>query len=357
MAIAYPKEFDTLTLDPPQFRSVLVEWDVDGPRLACARTDRSIKVSRVDHVKQKLEDSIVIGAAHEHPVVCLAWDPRKNGRLVSLSQDATLKVWEIKARTHKLVRSIKLACAAPTRARFSPNGRFLAVTDSLSWLMVLDSASLQLDTAISIRISTQICDLDWDSASQTLVLALASGHVQLFRLQRSNGLYKIELVQSLALSSSQVTSIKYVATKNEILATTQDGNILTIDAQQLVCTASTHNLDDSPTDVDLRLPAAAISYHDNNVRIFDMDAGQELCEVKNSRGALAHAKFHPDTRQVLAFIDGSGRATVLVPKKKTGPARVQQRPAPPRPRVAPMAARPQRGPDRFERPPSKRTKY
>ncbi|KAG7729527.1 hypothetical protein KL948_003681 [Ogataea haglerorum] len=361
ITFSYPREFDTLSLDPPHFRSSLLAWDADGTRIACARTDRSIKVAKLDPVRQKFDDSVVITAAHESPVAVLIWDSRVNARLTAISTDFTLKVWEIKTKAHKLVRSLKLSNSAPALAKYSPDGRYLAIADKEATLILLDSSALQLNTAISVKMSAQIGGIDWDADSKTLVCGLANGSLQLYRVQNTNGLHAIELIQSLHLSDSPVVSIKYIADRNQIIAAALDGQLLVVDAQLLICTKSLYNLDDAPVCIDILAPAVAISYQNNNVRIFDMDGEEEVHEVKNSKGDGALARFHPQSREILAYIDSSGKATVMVAKKRTGPARAPPRPVSSRgrgsgPSGSSGSSRTSRS-DRFERPGAKRPKY
>ncbi|KAG7822946.1 hypothetical protein KL909_003549 [Ogataea angusta] len=361
ITFSYPREFDALSLDPPHFRSSLLAWDADGTRIACARTDKSIKVARFDPIRQKFDDSVVITAAHESPVAVLIWDPRTNARLTSISTDSTFKVWEIKTKAHKLVRSFKLPNTAPTLAKYSLDGRYLAIADKEATLLLLDSSTLQLNTAISLKMSSRIGDIDWHTDSKTLLCGLADGSLQLYRVRNNNGLHAIELIQSLHLADSPIVSIKYIADRNQILAAALDGQLPVVDAQLLICTKSLYNLDDAPVCIDILTPAVAISYQNNNARIFDMDSEEEVHEVKNSKGDGALARFHPQSREVLAYIDGSGKATVMVAKKRTGPARAQPRPVSSRGRGPGLSG--SSGPsrtvrsDRFERPNAKRPKY
>ncbi|KAG7925440.1 hypothetical protein KL925_004455 [Ogataea polymorpha] len=361
ITFSYPREFDTLSLDPPHFRSSLLAWDADGTRIACARTDKSIKVAKFDHIRQKFDDPVVITTANEAPVAVLIWECSRNARLTAISTDFTLKVWEIKTKAHKLVRSLKLANTRPKLAKYSPDGRYLAIADNDANLTLLDSSTLQLSTAISIKMSSQIGDLDWDADSETLICGLTNGSLQLYRVQNNNGLHAIELIQSLHLSDSPIVSIKYMADRNQILTAGLDGQLLVVDAQLLICIKSLYNLDDAPVCIDTLTPAVAISYQNNNVRIFDIDSGEEVHEVKNSKGDNALAKFHPQFREILAYIDGSGKATVMVAKKRTGPARALPRPVSSRGRASGLSG--SSGPsrtirsDRFERPNAKRPKY
>lgn len=139
-----------------------LRFSPDSARLAIAGADDSVGVYRVDDGER-----VASGAGHEAWVQSVDWSPRGD-RLASVSNDATLRIWNATGCAELERRELGARAQA---VAWSPSGAWLAVGLEGGDVVLLDAAG-PFTEARRLRVDPDGAHgLAWDASGQLLAIA------------------------------------------------------------------------------------------------------------------------------------------------------------------------------------------
>lgn len=175
-----------------------IAWNGSGAKLACAHSDRSIRVWAPDHSDSRGVTEIK-NTHEQRGIEAIDWDPTHGDRLASCATDGTVKIWDV--RYKKLIGQVDNGHENVV-VKYSNDGRFLAVVTAKSDYVIiyaikeseneeptkngrLELIKFDLTYLCQYRENEEVYDIQWadvDSDS-TYVLAsgLGNGNVRIYR--------------------------------------------------------------------------------------------------------------------------------------------------------------------------------
>ncbi|VEU22084.1 DEKNAAC103100 [Brettanomyces naardenensis] len=358
----FSSRIDTINLDKLPFASssssqqkhaskpqtITLEWNSDGTRLAYSKNDKSVRIVKFEHGRFNATQPMIIEEAHDKPVGSINWDPKLTSRFVTVARDSTVHCWDVHGHTVKLVREFQAngEHSVNFMVKYSKDGSHLAVGSIDGKITIFNTQQeFQFEELITLQLQDQLFEFDWNKASDCILCSLGRGVVEIYRLDSERP--SIYLLQSLQLTASDITSLRYAKNDKLFAVGTKDSQVQVVDAQELVTVKSFENYCDQPVGtVDVfPLPkstsSAGLKRDDPEATLDDSSVSGVLLAITYEYGSpavvystdqdpvkdepllkieecqrsefLAIARFNPKNYRVIAYNDSQGDSKILYP--------------------------------------------
>ncbi|KAI5800083.1 WD domain-containing protein [Geopyxis carbonaria] len=166
-------------------------WNAPGNRIACALSDKLVRVWNPD--KPDLRNSTEL-KGHTAPVAAVVWDPTHSDRLASCSADHTVRFWDYRS---KACAGVVGTGGENTALAWAPDGRAVAVA-------ARDDKVHFIDTRAHARTSTHslpapVHGIAFSHSGETLLMATAAGKVLLYDFPSLTPSHSVDAHASAAL--------------------------------------------------------------------------------------------------------------------------------------------------------------
>ncbi|RPA84223.1 WD40 repeat-like protein [Ascobolus immersus RN42] len=147
-----------------------VEWNNLGTRIACALTDKIVRVWNPEKPEIRYSTEL---RGHTAAVEKISWDPTHPDRLASAGGDGYIRFWDV--RSAKCLNSIQSGGDCITM-EYSPDGSHLVIGSKDDVVSVIDTKQLQV--LKTHREETQTNQIIWTHSGEYVLQTTGNGQVR-----------------------------------------------------------------------------------------------------------------------------------------------------------------------------------
>lgn len=296
--------------------TLCMEFHPSGGFLAYSRVDGSLTVwvlsgsSFARSKKIYLPDAIGV----DKMVYSLSWNANEIGQFATVGNSSEIFIWGIdekkaclnKLRTLSVGPKFKLF-----KCLYDPNGNWLLTvskSEELHLFNVKKDHELHsvLDTR-QILSNDSVYSLCWNNSGSHVFLGFKSGKMMVLELEACEG---FKVVMILSSHRASLTSIKMDPWGRYVITGSADGSCALWELRTLRCELCIDEYDRavSQVEIDHLGKILAISTIDETLRLFDVNTGNLILELKSKHpNSNIPLKFKPDTSEFIL----SGRQDTL----------------------------------------------
>lgn len=288
-----------------------------GNRVINTRTDRSIRVWRVVHLRAS--NPTVIENAHRDAAIIL-WNTNTDTSFASVGRDSYVKLWNCSGRLEREIKVLKAKGAAVLeQIEYSADGELLCVVDTDGTLIFYNVGDTYSRMTL-IKASAHVNDIKWTNRGHFYVIAaLDNGTVEIF--QPNLDKKSVKLVHTLKGHKSPVTCVSIDPRGRFIACGTKEGIASLWRTSDMLNFRALSKVDEEIAGIEVSRDGSflAISYaQGSNINIYDWDTVEHLHEVPNcSAGKTGYLalKWFPH-RASFAYVGDSGRVVEFAKKEQ-----------------------------------------
>jgi WD40 repeat protein len=210
----------------PQAAIRSLSFSPDGTKLVSASDDGSLKIWAMDAATRQWAPEAKIVGEHSGPINSVAFHPTRNEMFLTASEDGTAKLWQFSDSTWKATNTLSPIADQGARlcaATFVPGDGFAAVGEAGAYLWASPEAAVRkIDGVNSARCIAPSPDGKW--------LVVGSGTTaQLFDTATLE-----EKTAPLTGHSAEVTAVAFTPDGTRLFTTSRDYTVKLWDAQSLI---------------------------------------------------------------------------------------------------------------------------
>eukprot|EP00877_Chromochloris_zofingiensis_P002367 jgi/Chrzof1/12130/Cz06g22100.t1 len=212
-------------------RVCTVGWSCNGKKLASGSEDQTVKIWAVEPaVTNKVEKADVEFKGHTESVVNLAWHPKRDDQLASLS-DKTIRIWDTRSKTC----AATINHSANLYLAWHPDGSQIAVATKDDTVAFVDTRKFKvLKTA---KMHSEVNEVGYLPSGQQLLVTTGRGSVEVMNLPN------LESVCSLQGHAATCLSIAVSGNQRYLASGGGDALVSLWDLEHCVCVHTTIGVD------------------------------------------------------------------------------------------------------------------
>lgn len=252
-----------------------------GNRLINTRTDKSIRVWRVVHLRAS--NPTVIENAHRDAANIL-WNTNTDTSFASVGRDSCVKLWTCSGRLEREIKVLKANGAAVLeQIEYSTDGELLCVADADGTLIFYDVGD-NYSRMTLIKASAHINDIKWTNRGHSFVIAaLDNGTVEIFQPDLDKK--SVKLVHTLEGHKSPVTCVSIDPRGRFIACGTKEGIASLWRTSDMLNYRALSKVDEVIAGIEVSRDGLyiAVSYAQGaNINIYNWETLEHFLEVPNS---------------------------------------------------------------------------